>query len=98
MEKARKDREEKQKQYLEEKRRKQEELQKIKQEEKLRKLQELELKRQQAAIFKEQVGTFVVDTVQCSHCQVSGIFYATSAYRVQKPDAQNFTSKKTFNR
>ena len=51
---AKREREAKQKPFLEDKRKRAEETNRQKQEEKLKKVQEMEMKRQQAALFKEQ--------------------------------------------
>jgi hypothetical protein len=53
---AKRERELKHQQFIEEKKRKQDEVNRQKQEEKLKKLQEVELKRHQAALYKEQVS------------------------------------------
>lgn len=53
---ARKEREAKQRELLEQKRKRQEELAKLKQEENLKKMQEKEMKRQQMALAREQVS------------------------------------------
>ena len=52
---AKRERELKHQQFVEEKKRKQDEISRQKQEEKMKKMHEVEVKRQQAAIYKEQV-------------------------------------------
>ena len=54
---AKREREMKHQQFMEEKKRKQDEQNRQKQEEKVKKMQEVELKRQQVTLYKEQVNS-----------------------------------------
>ena len=76
---AKREREMKHQQFMEEKKRKQDEQNRQKQEEKVKKTQEVELKRQQVTLYKEQVKSHLPPTpvVRMGHVLLYGVVSLT---------------------